>query len=447
MKTNNPARKITTIVHPEPSWKSGRNVILLAGVGQFSDAGTTPQVTNNGSIQQWNDQSPFGNHLSQATSGNRPTLVTNAVNGFPTVRFANKWLTRANVLSSESYSFAFVHRANNSTLGKVLVGGATNRSLIGNTSTLGLLRFVHAGVTYGEAVANDAFAINTWYAIVVTWNHATKLFTCYWAGSPMMTSGKAIPSDYTDTGLQLGTYNDRTPTNADFYIAEFHGWNRCLSQNECFEVDRYFRGKFNLQNFITPQKLVLFVGNSLTYGTTASSGGGTMTGTVYPAVAMTTLTASGFVGLNFGTSGKTGTQFLSEGFYYDGLGGPVRNSVLVYWEITNDLANGASAATTYANVVSFCRSRRGAGFKVIVLTCLPRSTSPTFETNRLAVNANIVANWQTFADGLCDVGANATIGAAGSQNNTTYYNADKTHLTDAGYALVAGLVANSVNAL
>ena len=42
------------------------------------------------------------------------------------------------------------------------------------------------------------------------------------------------------------------------------------------------------------------------------------------------------------------------------------------------------------------------------------------------------------------MGADATIGLAGSEMNTTYYDADRVHMTNAGYAVVAGLVQTAI---
>lgn len=58
------------------------------GTGMYSDAGTTLQTTNGGTIQQWNDQSGNGKHLSQGTSAARPTLDTGTQYlGNNTIRF------------------------------------------------------------------------------------------------------------------------------------------------------------------------------------------------------------------------------------------------------------------------------------------------------------------------------------------------------------------------
>ena len=60
---------------------------LKADAGVYSDAGTTP-ATNGGTVQQWNDSHTGARHFAQATAGNRPTWVTNAINTtLPALRF------------------------------------------------------------------------------------------------------------------------------------------------------------------------------------------------------------------------------------------------------------------------------------------------------------------------------------------------------------------------
>jgi hypothetical protein len=56
--------------------------------GVYSDAGSTPQTSHDGSVQQWNDQSGNGNHWTQPTSNARPRLdSTNTLNGFNVLNF------------------------------------------------------------------------------------------------------------------------------------------------------------------------------------------------------------------------------------------------------------------------------------------------------------------------------------------------------------------------
>lgn len=137
-----------------------------------------------------------------------------------------------------------------------------------------------------------------------------------------------------------------------------------------------------------------------------------------------------------------------------------RKTMLIAWGGTNDIAlGGASAATTYARIVTYGTARKAAGWRVIILSILPRSaagTPATFEADRQTVNAALLADFPTatahtnitsggaYADYLINIGADTTIGEAGDELNTTYYTADKVHLKNAGYAIVADYVKKAI---
>jgi lysophospholipase L1-like esterase len=122
-------------------------------------------------------------------------------------------------------------------------------------------------------------------------------------------------------------------------------------------------------------------------------------------------------------------------------------NVLVIWGGTNDMNAGATGAATYANLVAYCNARRAAagaaGLKIVVLTTIARTltaiSDAQFEIDRLAYNALIRANYATFADALVDIATDTHFDAPADTNDTTYY-VDKTHLTVAGYAIVAAAV-------
>lgn len=66
---------------------ASNNVLWLdANHMVFSDAGVTP-AANNANIRQWNDKSGNGKDAIQATVGNRPNYIENAINGYPVVRY------------------------------------------------------------------------------------------------------------------------------------------------------------------------------------------------------------------------------------------------------------------------------------------------------------------------------------------------------------------------
>ncbi len=123
------------------------------------------------------------------------------------------------------------------------------------------------------------------------------------------------------------------------------------------------------------------------------------------------------------------------------------NHVFVVWIGTNDLYAGASGASTYSAIVEYGQARRAAGWKVVVLTVLPTSKigmARSYETERGALNRRITSTWATFADRLVDVAADSRLSDSA---NLVYFDADKLHLVENGYAVVASLVSPAVLSL
>jgi hypothetical protein len=106
-----------------------------------------------------------------------------------------------------------------------------------------------------------------------------------------------------------------------------------------------------------------------------------------------------------------------------------------------DFRKGASAATVYDGLRTYCLARRAAGFRVLVLTVLPSNRPETFEATRLAYNAMVRDGWDEFADGLVDIAADPRIGDDGDNLDRQFYHADQVHLTDAGNAVMASVAA------
>jgi lysophospholipase L1-like esterase len=120
-------------------------------------------------------------------------------------------------------------------------------------------------------------------------------------------------------------------------------------------------------------------------------------------------------------------------------------NIAVVWGGINDLASlGASPEDTYSRLRAFCGRLRSLGWRVVVCTLVSRVT---YDTQRATCNGYVRGNWPLFADALADLGANASIGAAGAHSNTTYFQGDGIHLTDAGLAIVAGLVQTELTTL
>ncbi len=196
--------------------------------------------------------------------------------------------------------------------------------------------------------------------------------------------------------------------------------------------------------------LIVFDGDSMTFGTGAGPVGlAGPSNATYPRLAADGIT--GATVYNFGVGGQTVLAMTTDAAaQIDVLYDSSRLSIVAVFGGTNDLVNGAaSAATVYSRIVTYCQARRAAGWKVVVGTILPRSSAnagAAFEADRQTVNTSIRTNWATFADALADVGADATIGAAGAETNTAYYS-DAIHPTTLGYEIVASYFRTAFTAL
>jgi len=155
---------------------------------------------------------------------------------------------------------------------------------------------------------------------------------------------------------------------------------------------------------------------------------------------------------NLGVGGQTTRMMAADaGAQVDPLYAAARPAnILVCWEGTNDLIVGGAppydARSAYRHLAAYCAARRRAGFRVVICTVLPRGQSAAFYEARNALNAELRAHWRSFADALADVAADKTIGADGAETDATYYR-DTVHLTAAGYAIVAGVVADAARGL
>jgi lysophospholipase L1-like esterase len=202
------------------------------------------------------------------------------------------------------------------------------------------------------------------------------------------------------------------------------------------KVMKYLRNHHEAE----PTKVNLICdGNSLTFGT------GSTAGNDYPSQ-LRDLLGSGYWVTNVGVGGKNTASMISGGAETVDTRQDSWNprNWLIAWEGTNQLVI-STAQAAYDLMVQYCQERRAAGAdKIIVGTMLPAEF--TTEEKRQQYNTLIRTNWASFADAMADVGDDSTIGQEGDNLNLTYYT-DETHMTDAGYAIVAGIFEDAVNSL
>ena len=198
----------------------------------------------------------------------------------------------------------------------------------------------------------------------------------------------------------------------------------------------------------TSYALVAFDGDSITRGL------GTSLNHSFPFQVVEQLEQLGYgrcLRVNLGVDAQTIANMSTDAAATDAFyNGSLRRNVIVVFAGTNDLYFGATATDTYNALVSYCQARQTTGWEVVVVTMLPRSSAGTpagFETARGTVNGNIRSNWRTFADAIADIAADGRIGDSGDELDTTYYNADKVHLVDAGHDVVTEHVRNAIMTL
>ena len=117
------------------------------------------------------------------------------------------------------------------------------------------------------------------------------------------------------------------------------------------------------------------------------------------------------------------------------------NKRLVIFAGTNDIfLNGTSGAATWTLLETYINARIAAGWSaanIFVVTMLPRQNG--HESDSTTYNNSIRSNAAGMGYKVADVAANATIGCAGCENNTTYYS-DTIHPTAAGHLIIQGII-------
>lgn len=396
---------------------------------------TTPAAADTDPVGGARDKSGSGNHATQTTAGQRPPLALAAINGQSALDFSNHALVTPSFLNSgfnTSFTFFIVATLEGSS-NHIHTAHRTgsNFEWYSQRRTAGtLLQYVT------DRLSDDTLQA-TWSGAlgleVFTYDGATK--TLSWNGVEVQ---EAATGNLAFNGaLTIGGFVDGTG-DYDGKIATVGIYQSVLPWAQRAELGRFFNTRYNLW---TAAARIVFEGDSLTVGT------GSTASNDYPSVVMTSF--SGRTKYNVATSGHATTDVISSlttdvilKRHYHGL------NYACIWIGTNDLEAGTTAATTYANIVSICQSCQAAGFRVVVLTLLPRNATDqtAFDAARASVNTSLRANWATFANALADVAADSRIGDDGDWSDGTYFS-DSVHLTDAGYAIVAGVVVTALTAL
>lgn len=140
-----------------------------------SDANVT---ASGGAISNWGDASGLGNDASQPVSGNRPTLVSNALNNLPAVNFAaSQYFQIPAGMSdfSSGLSILAVVRPTSVTAGARVLdfgnGTAANNLLVQLTSSTGAALYTYNVASPTNVTASSAITLNKFQLLEATDNN------------------------------------------------------------------------------------------------------------------------------------------------------------------------------------------------------------------------------------------------------------------------------------
>jgi hypothetical protein len=203
------------IVPPNPTALALWRPTQLGHPGADYDAADRTITITSGKVSAWPDRSGNGRTLTQATAGNRPTLVTNQINGRPAIRFVG-----AN--STYLATAAFTSTPQPVTFWLVAKWNSTSTAFPFDGITSGdRLAALNISTTDVAAYAGSFFQATVSYT---SWN--TYVFIFNGASSKMRVNGVQVatgdPGANAITGVTLGAaFNMSAPWDGDLGRAGF----------------------------------------------------------------------------------------------------------------------------------------------------------------------------------------------------------------------------------
>ncbi|MGB4971514.1 MAG: T9SS type A sorting domain-containing protein, partial [Cyclobacteriaceae bacterium] len=231
---------------------AGNNQLWLRGNSSvFVDGGTT-LATNNQQVQQWNDQS--GNSRNATELTNKPTLINNVVNGFPSLRFDNNdRLLSAGVTTGNSASvFVVAQYSSLPSSNPGLIQGAPSGlgfSTAGSDKCIGMW-VSSGGNPWGRGVQSNNAAVNISQVTNMPIGTFRTILNLYNAGASLI-------SQYIDNSVSGSVgYNGTLKSWTDFGIgrqgteswsgdiAEVIAYNTALNAVQRIIISNYLSAKY-----------------------------------------------------------------------------------------------------------------------------------------------------------------------------------------------------------
>ena len=423
---------------------TGFHLRLRGDIGACTDAGSTEATTDGAAIQQWNDQSGSGYHVTQATAANRPVYqAPSAMTGDPrpgvrfemvdTVAAANRpfmdlaagmpvdrWNSTIFVVARTIYhnqgSQALIAPGAGGVHGTMYWDQPVNASgtEFGRVRTASAIRTFpnRAFIGAQKAVYGIRSSINgvRHYRNTETFDAAT-ITSGTSAGGWLM---KFTASNWHCTGtvyevvIYPDDLSDADAAQAIEYLMEAHG-------------------------IVETSGVIVVEGDSIAAGHSIG------TSVVYTAKnrTLTNYLACANPGMEVYstavTSSAVATAVARVSNHVAPRYKPGALNIMCLNIGTNNTTTGLeTAAETLDLVRAYCLTLKGLGFKVIIATQIARNDSEG--TLRDEYNDLLRAQYTQFADALADPAADPILLNFG---NTTYFNGDGIHLNETGTGVLA----------
>lgn len=262
---------------------------------------------------------------------------------------------------------------------------------------------------------------DNWMHIAVTYNNAS--FKLYINGNLFVTANGAVTplvGNFNSTLCVLGNSETVGALSPLGKYSHFTILNKAASEAEMFSA---FRNSGS----------VVFEGDSRT-----------VVDRRYPNLALNLLTKN-YAYKNNSVSGSNIQDVTDRGSVVDTYIKTGAKNIIIVWAGVNSSA--LTAQQLYDGLKSYCLARKTAGFKVIICTEIDAQETNVltngWHTKYVDLNT-LIRDDHSFADMVADLGAIPELQDA---TNTTYFNADKIHQTEAGSLKIAECVSAQIQAL
>ena len=431
-----------------PGTISGLALWLDAADTMYTAAYAAKVSSASDTVSIWPDKS--GNALVATPSGS-PKYSPTGHNGHPAVAFnTNSYFTIPSLLTSafdSAFTLFIVASRSDATGNAVSVGTLGTKNFYAQRDTAAKTAGLTAsGLTPAGGVVttlNSAFAEMYVYDGSKLSVFADGFSRSESTGSLSSVSGAMTTATTGATGINAQTLGIGALDGGTFKwpgtISEVILYSSALSDADQKRVLKYLAKKWGVAG-VRP---ITTIGDSLTSGTGSSGGANqavSIAGTNYPAQLWSALGAAGYSVRIDAYPGRTLAQVITDSQLSTFVGQTETGQpISIVWAGTNSLTIGKSAGAAIQQLQRECLSLKQSGHKVIVVNCLPRGDAiyAGFESDRATFNAFVAANYTKFADAVANVAGDARLQ---TPSNATYFNGDLIHLTDAGYAVVTGIV-------